>query len=147
MKKKAVEYSLTCEKKDFPIIKVRNSLDAIEFARKFYHEDINIYESTFIMLLNHANNVIGYAKISQGGISNALVDIRIVCKYAIESLAAGVIFVHNHPTGIMQPSSHDIKLSERLRDALKILDIKFLDSIILSDSDSFSMRDEDSLRF
>ena len=90
MKKKAVEYSITAKKQDFEIIKVRSSEDAFNFAKEFYHEDILIYESAFIILLNQANNVTGYAKISQGGISQTLVDRRIIAKYAIDALGCNL---------------------------------------------------------
>ena len=59
MKKKAVEYSLKSEKKDFPIVKIKAAVDAVRFAREFYLDDINIYESSFIILLNHAHNAVG----------------------------------------------------------------------------------------
>ena len=142
MKKKAIEYSLKAEKKDFPIAKIKSAVDAVNFARQFYFDDISIYESSFIILLNHANNAIGYAKISQGGICGTLVDIRIVCKYAIESLASSIIFVHNHPSGNLTPSFEDRKLVKKLCDALGVLDIKLHDSIIISDSGYLSMTDE-----
>ena len=86
MKKKSVEFTLKAEKMDFPIEKIRSTQDAYNYARKFYFDDINIYESVFIVLLNQANNTIGYAKISQGGVNSCLVDKRSVSKYAIESL-------------------------------------------------------------
>ena len=142
MKKKAVEYSLKAEKKDFPIAKIKSAVDAVNFARQFYFDDISIYESSFIILLNHANNAIGYAKISQGGICNTVVDIRIVCKYAIESLSPGIIFLHNHPSGNTKPSNEDRILTKRMSEALKILDVKLIDSIILTENDSLSMNDE-----
>lgn len=112
MKKKAIEYGITAKKQDFETVRIQSSYDAAMFARKFYHEDVLIYESSFIMLINHANNVMGYAKISQGGVCTTLVDIRLVAKYAIESLSAGVIFVHNHPSGNTKPSIEDKKISE-----------------------------------
>ena len=112
------------------------------FARKFYHEDILIYESAFIMLMNRANNVMGYAKISQGGVCGTPVDVRLVAKYAVECLASGVIFVHNHPSGNASPSVDDKRISERLRDALRLFDIRLFDSIIITDNDYFSMVDE-----
>lgn len=86
MKKKAVEYTLKATKQDFAIEKIIDSESVYNFARKFYHDDISIYESCFIVLLNHASNVTGYAKISQGGICGTLVDKRLICKYAIEAL-------------------------------------------------------------
>lgn len=142
MKKKAVEYSITAKKQDFEIVKVRSSIDAYGFAKKFYHEDILIYESAFIMLLNHVNNVTGYAKISQGGICTTQIDIRLVAKYAIDSLAAAVIFVHNHPSGNLKPSHEDEQLTTRMKDALGLLGIKLVDSLIISDTGYLSMNDE-----
>lgn len=142
MKKKAVEYSITAKKQDFEIVKVQSSSDASAFARKFYHEDILIYESAFIMLMNHTNNVTGYAKISQGGICGTQVDVRLIAKYAIDCLASGVIFVHNHPSGNAKPSIEDKKISEHLKEALKLFDIRLLDSIIITENDYYSMADE-----
>lgn len=142
MKKKAVEYSITAKKQEFETVKIHSSQDAYEFAKKFYHEDILIYESAFIILTNRANNVTGYAKISQGGICGTQVDVRIVAKYAIDSLASGVIFVHNHPSGNLGASMEDQKLSERMKKGLSILGIQLLDSIIVSDTGFLSMTDE-----
>lgn len=142
MKKKAVEYSLRAEKQEFPIVKVRSAEDAVNFARQFYHEDINIYESSFILLMNQASNVMGYAKISQGGICSTIVDIRLVAKYAIDCLAASVILIHNHPSGNVRPSTEDIRLACKMKEGLKILEVKFLDSIIITDGSYLSMSDE-----
>lgn len=142
MKKKAVEYSITAKKQDFEIVKIKFSIDSYEFARKFYHDDILIYESSFIMLLNSTNNVMGYAKISQGGVCSTQVDIRLVAKYAIDCLAAGVIFVHNHPSGTLKPSREDEMLTQRMKDGLSLLNVKLLDSLIISDSGYLSMNDE-----
>ena len=94
----ASEYKLSC-KRTGEVIEastIKTSADAVEVARNFYFDDINIYESFFIMLLNRANKVIGWAKISQGGVCNTIVDKKIICKYAIDTLANGVILVHNH---------------------------------------------------
>lgn len=142
MKKKAVEYNITAKKQDFEIVKVQSSVDAVNFARKFYHDDIIIYESSFILLLNQANNVSGYAKISQGGVCGTVVDARLVTKYAIDCLAAGVILVHNHPSGNAKPSIEDKKLSGKLKDALRLFDIRLLDSVIITEDGYYSMADE-----
>ena len=142
MKKKAVEYSITAKKQDFETSKTQSSKDVYDFAMKFYHEDILIYESAFIILLNRANNIIGYAKISQGGICGTVVDPKIVAKYAIDSLSSGVIFVHNHPSGNLKTSMEDRKLSTKLKSGLSLFDINLVDSIIISDTGYLSMMDE-----
>lgn len=142
MKKKAVEYTINVTKQEFTIAKIKGAEDAQAYARNFYHEDILIYESSYIMLLNQANNVMGYAKISQGGICLTVVDVRIIAKYAIEAMATGVIFVHNHPSGTLSPSQEDRKITIRIKEALKLLDIKLLDSIIISDTGYYSFNNE-----
>lgn len=141
MKTKAIEYKLKATKQDFTREKINSSEDAQRFARKFYSDDINIFESSFIILINSANTAIGYAKISQGGVCSTIVDVRIIAKYAIESLAPAIIFVHNHPSGNTQPSKQDINFTAKVKSALQILDIKLLDSIIITDDSFYSLND------
>lgn len=128
-----------------PAVKVKTSQDAADYARAFYADDIDIYESAFIILLNRAHNTIGWAKISQGGVAGTIVDIKIVCKYAIDSLASGVIFVHNHPSGNLNPSVQDMQLAKRLKEALKILDVCLFDSIIITSERNYSMADNGNI--
>lgn len=142
MKKKSVEYTLKAEKKDFPIEKIQSSEDAYQYARKFYLDDINIYESVFVILLNQASNTLGYAKISQGGIGQSVVDVRIIAKYAIESLATAVILVHNHPSGRTKPSILDDNLTKQVKAGLELLSIKFNDHIIITEEGYYSYSEE-----
>lgn len=142
MKKKAIEYTLKATKQEFTIAKIKGAEDAQAYARNFYHEDILIYESSFIMLLNQANNVMGYAKISQGGICSTVVDVRIIAKYAKEAMATGVIFIHNHPSGELRPSEQDNRITNIIKEALKLFDIRLLDSIIISETGYYSYNDE-----
>lgn len=142
MKKLNREFILKAVKGDEQnAVKVINSANAADYARHFYGDDMEIYESAFIILLNRANNTIGWAKISQGGIAGTVVDMKLVCKYAVDALASGVIFVHNHPSGNLRPSPQDIALAKRINDGLRILDINFLDSVIIADNGYYSMRD------
>lgn len=123
---------------DFPTEKITTSNEAQLFIRQFYGDDIEVFESAFILLLNRQNQTIGYAKISQGGIAGTYVDPKIVAKYAVDSLASGVIFCHNHPSGNLQPSVEDINLSKKLKQGLNLLDIKLLDSIILTPTSAYT---------
>lgn len=132
MKKLSHEFILKTKKDgEMPAVKCNSSQAAADYARAFYSDDIEIYESTFIILLNRANNTIGWAKISQGGTAGTVVDVKIVCKYAIDALASGVIFVHNHPSGNLTPSTQDDVLTRKLKDALAICDVRLYDSIVL----------------
>lgn len=146
MKKLNKEFILkTIKGNEQNAIKVTGSDVAVDYARHFYGDDIEIYESAFIILLNRANNTIGWAKISQGGTAGTVVDIKIVCKYAVDSLASAVILVHNHPSGNLQPSNQDIILSKKLKDGLNLLDVSLLDSIIITSDGYHSMNDNSEL--
>jgi len=68
---------------EFPSVKLTDAKITSDFIRNFYSDDIGIFESSFILLLNNSMKTIGYAKISQGGITGTVIDVRIVAKYAI----------------------------------------------------------------
>ena len=130
---------------EFPSEKITSSDQAANFIRRFYFDDIEIFESFFILLLNQANKTIGYAKISQGGISGTVVDVRIIAKYAIEALATSVILAHNHPSGNLTPSQSDITITEKIKAGLKILDIKVFDHLILTADSFYSMENNNEI--
>ena len=139
------EYSLKYTKSEIQKTKVTTSESASNVIRKFYFDDINIYESFFILLLNRANNTTGFAKISQGGTAGTVVDIKIIAKYAVESLSSAVIICHNHPSGNKQPSDADLNITRRIKDALLLLDIKLIDHIIITENDFYSFADNGNL--
>jgi len=125
------QFHLVKEESDFKRVKITSSKDAAEYAHNFYGTDIGIFESFFVMLMNNANNTIGYVKISQGGIVGTIVDIRIIAKYAVDALAIAVILVHNHPSGTLKASEADKQLTKRIKAGLDTLEIKVLDHIII----------------
>jgi DNA repair protein RadC len=127
---------------EFPAVKITSSKIAADFARQFYSDDIAIFESFFILVCDRANNTISYAKISQGGVSGTVVDVRLIAKYAVDSLGSGVILFHNHPSGNKTPSEHDIQITKKAKNALSFLDIKVLDHIILTEDSYYSLLDE-----
>jgi DNA repair protein RadC len=136
-KTKIPEFKLKKEKSDFQNIKITCPKDGADFIRNFYSDDIAILESFFLLLLNRANNTIGYAKISQGGTAGTVVDIKLVAKYAVDSLASGVILAHNHPSGNLRPSSQDKDITQRIKVGLEFLDIKVIDHVILIEGDKY----------
>ena len=139
------EYKLKKEKTDFVQVKISNSKLSEEYARQFYFDDLGIYESFFIMLLNKQNNITGYAKISQGGIAGTVVDPIIVAKYAIDSLSSSVILCHNHPSGNLTPSKQDLDLTSKIKSGLALFGIQVLDHIILTESAYYSMADNGAI--
>lgn len=129
--------SLVREKTDFPKEKITNSESAANFARKFYHEDIEIYESVFMLLMSRSNKTLGYVKISQGGVAGSVVDVKLVAKYALDSLCSSVILFHNHPSGNTEPSEADNLVTAKVKNALKFLDIRLMDHIILTPENGY----------
>lgn len=103
-------------------------------------------EEMWILLLNNANKVIKQILVSSGGITEVMVDIRLIMKEALEHYATGIILVHNHPSGNLKPSTEDDNLTYRIQQACKIFNISLLDHVIISDHDYFSYQDEDKLR-
>ena len=138
----AKEYKLTCTTNEMQSIQVTGPADAVVFAANFFEDDINIYESCFIILLNRANKIIGWYKVSSGGLDATIIDKRIICKVAIDALSAGVILVHNHPSGEVRPSPADIKMTKEVKDCLKLFDVTLVDHIILSEKKYYSFTDE-----
>lgn len=118
--------------------KINGELDAYEYAKNFYFDDIGIYESFFIICLNRSNVTIGWSKISQGGTCGTIVDIKIIAKIAIDSLAQAVILVHNHPSGSLEPSKEDDNITKKISEALKLFDIRVLDHLIISEDNYYS---------
>ncbi len=127
---------------DFPAVKITCSAHSSDFIRKFYSDDLGIFESFFILLLNRQNVTTGYAKISQGGVAGTVVDIKIIAKYAVDFLASGVILAHNHPSGNLTPSQADIDITNKTKSALQLLDINVLDHIILTEDSYYSFADK-----
>jgi DNA repair protein RadC len=123
-------------------IKIGNADDTADYARQFYGDDISIYESFFTLFLNNSCKTIGYSKISQGGITGTMVDIRLVAKYALECMATQVILVHNHPSGSLKASKADIDITKKIKDALNLLDIRVIDHLILTEESYYSFASE-----
>lgn len=125
----------------FHTAKINASQHAAEYLRPL-HPSIDIFESFTMLLLNRANNITAWVHISSGGLTGTVVDVRIILKYAIEELATGIILCHNHPSGNTKPSSQDIELTKKLKQAANIMDIVILDHIILAPDSYYSFADE-----
>ncbi|AEW87037.1 JAB domain-containing protein [Flavobacterium columnare NBRC 100251 = ATCC 23463] len=103
------------------------------------------HEEFWVLFLNNSNKLIYKTQISKGGITGTLVDTRLVYKLAFEYFATGIILLHNHPSGKLSPSSADIKLTEKIIEAGKHLDILVLDHLIITEKAYFSFADENLL--
>lgn len=103
------------------------------------------HEEFWIIYLNNANKIQDKTQLSIGGITATLVDVRLIFKKGISLGATSIILCHNHPSGNLTPSSADIQLTEKIIKGGKILDIKVLDHIIVSEEGYYSFADENRL--
>jgi len=103
------------------------------------------HEEFWILLLNNANKMEYKWRLSVGGITATLVDVRLIYKKALEHGATSIILCHNHPSGNLQPSQSDIMLTKKVIQGGGILDIKVLDHIIVTEYAYYSFADEGNL--
>lgn len=100
------------------------------------------HEECWVIYLNGAGRLIGKEKVSQGGMSATVLDIKIIVKKAVERLASGIILVHNHPSGNPSPGAQDRIQTEALRKAAAVFDIALIDHVIIGKKKYFSFSDE-----
>jgi DNA repair protein RadC len=126
--------------------RITNSQDVQNIFRQVYEADrIEHVEFFYLMLLNRANRVIGVSLIGQGGISATVADIRVIFQTALKANASSIIVSHNHPSGAMNPSAEDVKLTKRIAEAGKLLEIPLLDHVILTSENYYSFADNGEL--
>ena len=117
---------------------VTSSSDAYEILKEHYPENqIALKEYFVVMYLNQANRVIGVQKLSVGGLTSAIADVRLLFGTALKVLATGLVISHNHPSGSTRPSLQDRNLTKQVKEAGKLLDIKLLDHLILTPDDQY----------
>ncbi len=126
---------------------VTSSSDAYHILKEHYPEkQIALKEYFVVMYLNQANRVIGVQKLSVGGLTSAIADVRLLFGTALKILATGLVISHNHPSGNTRPSLQDRNLTKQVKEAGKLLDIKLLDHLILTPDDHYiSMADNGDL--
>lgn len=140
------EISLKYKGKKSQLKIVKTSDDAAEVCRKCFDEaKIDWVEEFIVIALNQGNKVMGFYKISSGGISGTIADPRVIFQFALLSNATSLILSHNHPSGNLQPSNSDITLTDKIVNAAKYFDIKVLDHIIITDEAHYSFADEGKL--
>lgn len=136
-----VSYKNTVKAKDR--VQVKTSRDAYNALREMYDADeIDYIESSYILLLNHANHVIGKRLLSTGGRSSCIIDTAVVAQISLSKNAHAIILSHNHPSGNLDASQQDIDITRKVKKALDLFDIKVLDHIIVTSDGYMSMADE-----
>jgi len=103
---------------------------------------IELQEEFKVLLLNRANRVLGVNSVSKGGVAGTLVDPKLVFNVSLKCNASAIILAHNHPSGNLNPSTNDKQLTQKLKSAGDLLDIKVLDHLIVTPEGYFSFADE-----
>lgn len=121
-------------------VKIHSSADVFMLMKpELQDETIEYFYAVF---LNRGNMVIKKQLISQGGPSGTVADPKVIFKLAMDHFANAIVLVHNHPSGQLKPSEQDIRLTRRMIDAGKSLDLPVLDHVIFTDVGYFSFSDE-----
>jgi len=93
------------------------------------------------LLLNRSNHVLGYYEVSKGGISGTVVDIRLILQAALKSNSSAILLAHNHPSGNLEVSDADLKITRKIKQAAEIMDTPVLDHLIVTENGYYSMSD------
>ncbi|MFD2145233.1 RadC family protein [Mucilaginibacter antarcticus] len=119
---------------------ITGSKDAYNILRRFLM-DLN-HEEFWILLLNQAGKVTAKELISKGGLTGTVADPKIIFSIALQQNAVSIVMAHNHPSGNLKPSQLDIDLTRKIASAGKLLDIKVLDHLIITNDGYYSFADE-----
>ncbi len=123
---------------------VATSYDAYIELKEFFADDlISLQEQFVVMYLNQANKILGVYKLSKGGITGTVADVRLILATALKAAACSIILCHNHPSGNLKPSNADIDLTRKIKEAAELMEIRTLDHLIISPENKYySMKEE-----
>ncbi len=138
-----VNYQSKVKFSEMPFIS--SSKDAEKLLRSMWSDSMEFKEEFYILILNRANRVKGYYKVSEGGTAGTVVDPKIVFSVALKCQASGIILAHNHPSGNSQPSESDRQLTKKIKEGGKLLEIQILDHIIITAESYYSFADEEDM--
>lgn len=147
---KAISIMAVCELWKRRVSDERSTLARITSPKALYdyfHPILctSTVEQCYVLLLNNMNRVIDCVKIGSGGFTATVVDIRMVVREALLKRATTIALCHNHPSGCVSPSGEDDRLTANLSEACKVMNIRLLDHIIVTDGDYYSYNNEGRL--
>lgn len=105
------------------------------------------HEEMWMLVLDRAGKVLKKVQLHIGGTGQTVVDVKMIMKTAIDHYGYGIILAHNHPSGALRPSGHDLRITEKIFEAGKLLDVKLLDHLIITDGGFYSFKDEGRLEY
>ena len=135
-----VSYSRKSKLTDLP--KITCSKDVYDLVYPSWIIDIDHRESFKILLLSRANRVIGISNMFTGGLSGVVVDPKLIFQTALKCNSSSIILCHNHPSGNLEASDADLKLTNKIVEIGKVLDLPVLDHIIFTSESYYSLADK-----
>ncbi len=120
----------------------KDAADAFRIFRPAYEH----IEFSYLLMLNRQNQILGYHQLSKGGITGAVVDIRMIFQVALKACATSLIPAHNHPSENLDTSDVNRKITRQIKEAGVILDIPLLDHLIMTIDSYLSMVDDGLLQ-
>ncbi len=140
------EIKLSYSKNGIENIKITDSNSAYQiFLDNWDMDTIELQEEFKVLLLNRANIILGIYNLSKGGVSGTMVDSKLLLASAIKANASSIIIAHNHPSGNLKPSECDKRLTKKIKEGAKLLDITLLDHLIVTKDGFYSFIDDDEL--
>jgi DNA repair protein RadC len=130
-----VQYS--CRTAAADRIAISTSGDAFRVLWPFFEPHQEVQEGFRVLLLDRGNRLKGIYTMSLGGMTGTMADPRLIFSVALRTLSCSIILAHNHPSGQCRPSEEDLRLTRKLVDGGKLLDIQVSDHIILAGPDSY----------
>lgn len=131
-----------------PKVKERRKLASSEDCYNFLIEKcynpntIQHHEEFKVLFLNHNLQLLGWSTLASGGLTETIVDVRMVMQYALLMNSTLLVISHNHPSCSLKPSKDDERLTERIKKASELMNIKLLDHIIVAPEQYYSFNDE-----
>jgi DNA repair protein RadC len=128
------------------LVQIRSAADANNVFKQIFCSDTFDWKEEMIMLcLNRANRVIGFYKVSSGGMTGTVVDPRVIFTVALNCAASSIVIAHNHPSGQLHPSEADKQITQKLKNAGDLMDIHLIDHLIIADEGFYSFADHGAL--
>ena len=139
----SLSYKRSIQLNDPQFQQLNSSKKVSNLLRHIWDTDqLEIRESFYLLCFSTSLDLVGYQKISEGGMDAVLVDLRLLFSIALLSRATSIVVAHNHPSGTLKPSNADKVLTKNIVQAGEFLSIRLNDHIILTNNNYYSFRDE-----
>lgn len=136
------ELTATYRRTELPRTRIKSSRDAADFARQFFDSCMDDHEEVKVLHLSNLNGVVNVHEVASGSEVGTIVPVKMILQQALLIKTSALIMVHNHPSGKLEASTADKQITDKLKKACEICDLRLLDSLIITRESYLSMADE-----